>query len=351
MSLAARDRALAQLDAGHADAGVAVATAALADLDGADLGEGLHAAALLVAIVEIERDRGKFKEALAAARRAVSIVGERPGRGADSLQLWADAHRGLASLEQQNGDVAEAEARLVRMLRTARRRRADRVVVTGANDLGVLYKYAGRIAEAAASYAEAQVRLESLHPAEPLLAADLLHNLAGLRHAAGEGAEGIGPGEKGLALRRATVGDSHPATGRDLDNLGACYHQAGRLTEAEGAYREALRIFEAAYGSDHLEVGMVVANLAVLASDTGDEAGSEEQGRRALHILTATLGPTHPDVGLTQRNLALALRARGRTAEADALAAQALATLSAALPAGHPHIEAAHQALAGRDNA
>ena len=347
-ALALRDAALAALDGGDLATALAAAWRGLAVLEAAGLTGGLDQAAVLVALAEIEEAADRPVAARATAAMAIGLLGEDPpGDDPDTLLVWCQAQERLAGLERLAGDFRAAASRLRRVLDAAQAAfgEGSRAVVSAANALGVVHKYAGQFAAAQAAYARAVAAARAMPDPDPLIEAGLLHNLGGLAHSRGDHATGIPLAEQGAALRAGVLGDDHPDLARDLNALGALYQLADRYADADRAYRRALAIFEDNYGPSHFEVAMTCANLAVLESDQGRFARAEAQGRRALRILETVLGPDDAEVGLTLLNLAAAVAGRGRVREAAALTVRAAAILTARLPAGHPHVWAAREAL------
>src|SRR5580658_10015600 len=346
-ALLARDEALAALDGGVPVAALAIAGEGLAVLAAAGLGSGTDAAAVLVARAEIEESLDRFGDAAATATAALALLEDvvAAGDAEDCLLLWCQAQERLAGLERLAGEFGAAAARLSA---TADRAAAafgetSPAVVSAANALGVVYKYAADFDAAEGAYRRAMAAAGG--QADPLILAGLLHNLGGLAHARGDFTGGIPLAERGVALRTGALGAGHPDVARDWNALGALYHLAGRSGDAAQACSRALAAFEDHYGPDHFEVAMTCANLAVLAGDQGRSREAEALGRRSLRTLEAVLGPQDAEVGLTLLNLAAAVADQGRRAEAAGLTGRAAAILAARLPPDHPHVAAAGQAL------
>jgi tetratricopeptide (TPR) repeat protein len=348
-ALSLRDQALALLDGGDPSAALDTARQGLAVLAAGGLRGGPDEAALLVALAEIDEGLDRFGDAKVTITAAIGIL-EDPAQDEDDdcLPLWCQAQERLAGLERLAGDLAAAAARLRAVLDRAAAvlGEASRPVVSAANALGVVYKYAADFDAAEAAYQRAAAAAGGLTDPDPLLEAGLLHNLAGLAHSRGDAAAGIPLAERGATLRAQALGPDHPDVARDLNALGALYHLAGRLDDAAQAYRRALAVFEDRYGPDHFEVAMTCANLAVLYGDRGDFVRAEWLGRRSLRIFIAVLGPRDAEVGLTMLNLAAAVAGQGRKTAAAALAARAEAILAARLPPGHPQLLAAAEVVA-----
>jgi tetratricopeptide (TPR) repeat protein len=354
-ALLLRDQALATLDAGDPAAALPVINQALAVLETAGLSSGPDMAAVLVTRAEIEETADRFGDAAATASLAIRLLdGSTAGdEDDDCLLLWCQAQERLAGLERLGGQFEAASGRLTAVLDRASAELGEPspAVVSAANALGVVYKYAADFDAAQTAYqralaaAQAQAALAGKPEPDPIVLAGLLHNLGGLAHARGDFTAGIPLAEEGVALRARAAGAGHPDAARDWNALGTLYHGAGRLRDAAEAYRRALAVFEHRFGPDHFEVGMTCANLAVLASDEGRCEEAESLGRRSARILEAVLGPEDAEVGLTLLNLAACIAQQGRQAEAAALASRSAAILAARLPAGHPYVAAAAEAV------
>ncbi len=346
-ALARRDRALAALDEGDLPAALIAAGRGLAVLETAGLCGGPDEAALLVALAEIQEAAGQVCESrVTVVAASAKLEGVAPDWDDDLLVLWCQAQERLAGLERLAGEFGAAAARLHAVLDRARAALGEgsREVVSAANALGVVHKYAGEFDAAEAAYRCAVGAAEAMARRDPLVEAGLLHNLGGLAHSRGDAAAGIPLAERGTRLRARALGATHPDVARDLNALGALYHLAGRYGDADHAYVRALGVFEDYYGPEHFEVAMTCANLAVLHGDLGRYTEAETLGRRALAILQDVLGPGDAEVGLTLLNLAAAVAGQGRAGEARLLTARASAILTARLPDGHPHVTAATQA-------
>jgi tetratricopeptide (TPR) repeat protein len=339
-----RDRALAALDDGDPVAALAITGEGLAVLAMAGLDGGPDAAAVLVARAEIEECLDRFGDAAITAAAAIALTDGPAAEGdTDCLLLWCQAQERRAGLERMTGQFGDAADRLSAVLDRAAAAFGEmsREVVSAANALGMVHKYAGNFDAADAAYHRA---MAAAPDADPLILAGLLHNLGGLAHARGDFATGIPLAERGAALRVEALGADHPDVARDWNALGALYHLAERLDDAALVYGRALRVFEEYYGPDHFEVAMTCANLAVLTGDEGRYEEAESLGRRSLRILEAVFGPDDAEVGLTLLNLAPSVAEQGRQAEAAELAARAEAILAARLPSDHPHVVMARQA-------
>ena len=230
-ALTLRDQALAALGGGDPRAALAIAGDGLATLEVAGLGDSADAAALLVAVAEIEESLDRYGDAAATVTAAIAIL-EDAGPAAqddDTLALWCQTQQRLAGLERLAGEFDAAAARLSAVLDRVSLAvgEASLAVVSVANALGVVYKSAGNFDAAEAAYRRAMAAADALPGHDPLVLAGLLHNLAGLAHSRGDVTGGIPLAEKGLALRAEGLGGDHPDVARDQNALGALYQLAG----------------------------------------------------------------------------------------------------------------------------
>src|ERR1700677_1539767 len=171
-ALLARDRALKALDEGDPVAALRIAGEGLAVLEAAGLGGGPDAAAVLVARAEIEESLGRFGDAAATAAAALAFLEDvlaedvvaEDGAG-DTLLLWCQAQERLAALERLAGDFDAAAARLSAAVDRAAAAfgEASPAVVSAANALGVVHKYAADFDAADRAYRRAMAAADGQH--------------------------------------------------------------------------------------------------------------------------------------------------------------------------------------------
>jgi tetratricopeptide (TPR) repeat protein len=326
-----RDRALAELDEGKPAAALVLARRGLATLMAAGCGRGLEAASLLIALAEIEEDLNRFADATATITAAIALLGAERGAASvypepDRLMLWCLAHEQLAGLERRAGRFSLAAERLAAILDAVADAFGETspAVVGAANALGLACKQAGNLEAAQAAYGRAMAALQGQANPDPLVEAQLLHNLAGLAHSRDDIEAGIMLAERGLALRTGALGSAHPDIARDRNSLAA------------------LEMF---YGPDHFEVAMTYGNMAALHVDQGFFLTALSLGTQALRVLEQALGPDAAETAIVVLNLAKAVAGLGRPAEAADLADRASRVLAGCFPAEHPQAAAALQVL------
>lgn len=154
---------------------------------------------------------GAHGEAEAHHRRAAGIMGALPSQPDVLLRLRVQAALGLAGNLRRQGRYAEAERVYLAACDDAAATWTALEMVPLHNELGVLYKFAGRFDDAQARYAIVRAVLEDAYGAgHPVLGA-VWHNLAGLAHSRGDLAEGR---RTRGAPSPCTVPRSRPATPR-----------------------------------------------------------------------------------------------------------------------------------------
>ena len=313
-------------------------------------GEGEHpdaanfARELADLFVALRRD-GEAEE---LARRALRVVeatlAQAHEAGADAEvvapleEIRIESWKVLATALRGQGRYAEAEPVARRAAAASARLFGRRSIATASklNDLGVVYKYAGRYESAARVYGRARRILEASADSDEELSGTVLYNLGGLAHAERDHARGEPLVREALGRLERGLGAEHPDVGAGYATLGALLQGMERLDEAEVAYARALAIVRAAYGERHPDVALVQANRAEIARARGDLARAEELGRAALALRQELFDDGHPSVATSLNNLALVLAAQGRRTEAHALVARAHAACVARCGSEHP---------------
>ena len=92
--------------------------------------------------------------------------------------------------------------------------------------------------------------------------------------------------------------------------------RVGRVAEGEAAVRRGLALREAAFGPSHPSVAQALVALGNVLRLRGDAAGADLVFRRALTLQEILLGGSHPEVMRTLRALAQTERTLGNTSEA-----------------------------------
>jgi tetratricopeptide (TPR) repeat protein len=127
-------------------------------------------------------------------------------------------------------------------------------------------------------------------------------------------------------------GAYRPDVARTLNNLGTLYSNTGRMTEADKAFSETLTIYRelAAHDPDAYRPALAgtLSNLGVLYANTGRLAEADKAFGEALTIRRELAahdpGAYRPDVATTLSNLGNLYRNTGRPAEAEKAYSEAL---------------------------
>lgn len=272
-----------------------------------------------------------------------SMRGKRHG-GILRVKAW----RGLGRILRVEGDYAAAAPLLRRAVREAGRLKSDpRELAEALGDLGVLYRYTGRLDASSALYHCAlQVGIAACGPDDSFIAG-VYHMLAGVNHVRGRLEEAEAHGRRSVQVRTAAVGPDHPDTAADAACLAAILIDRGNHDEAKAILEHALKVFRGAYGDEHYEVAVILHNLAAISYGRGRRARAATLFRQSLRIKEKLLGASHPDLVMTLNNLGILESRAGRREEAERLCRRSLRIAERHLSPGHPHLALVRENLEG----
>ncbi|MDT5024743.1 MAG: hypothetical protein QOE61_1169, partial [Micromonosporaceae bacterium] len=237
---------------------------------------------VLTLLGSAEDETGAHQAAEAHHRRAVAVMSGPPAQTGDLLRLRVQADLGLAGNLRRQGRYAEAEQLYLTACEQAASDYSDLDVAPIHNEMGILYKFAGRLDDAHTCYVRARTALERAYgPDHPALAS-VWHNLAGLAHSRGHLAEGEMYARRSLALHRNSFPSDHPAVVADEAHLAALLQARGKLAEAEPLLRRAIAFFAERGGPEHYDVLVSLHNLAAVLAGRGAAAEAEALYLRAL---------------------------------------------------------------------
>lgn len=213
------------------------------------------------------------------------------------------------------------------------------------NALGIAGKQRGDFDAAAAAYRQALTIIDRMtgDPGADDVRATLLHNRAGLAHAAGDPAAAEPLARAGLALRLATSGDPL-AVATDRAALAAILVDLGRFAEARELLAAVIGEFERR--QETYELAVALHNLGSLEHKVGQQAAALGHLQRSLDLKHRQLGHDHVDLAITWHNLGCVQAASGRAVEAAASFEQALRLLAPAVAPDHPTLLACRRRLA-----
>lgn len=264
-------------------------------------------------------------------------------RRAMTCHLWPKARvvrrrrrLALGRAHRTAGRYAEAERELRLALPGATG--IERVAVL--NELGMTFKYAGRPAEAAAAYRQA-LAIAGDNPC----AADLLHNLGGAAHAAGDHATALRHARDGLNLRIRIEGAASIKIAADRAALAAILIDLDQLAEATAILTSVLRTYQEVYGREHHETAVALHNLGAAHYAMGGYDRARIVLSQALEVKQTILGPDHPELAITLYNLARVQDRLGYALQGRQLLERCVSVLAGKVAGTHPVLLAARARL------
>lgn len=328
-----------------------VAAAAQADLFppvAADLREPAEAETAemnrVAAEMEAAREAGSFDAAARLADELGVLVEATYG---PDHPVAADLMTQRARTDLARGDYAAAAAGFEAALELRRRRLPDGHpdLAEGLNNLGSIYGYVGRYAEAEPLLRQAvAIWTETLGPE----AADTLQarfNLAFNMLDQGRYPEGASEARAVAEVQRR-LDPRGAGLAETLTLLGQLTEFGGDAVAAEPVLREALEIRLEVAGADSSAAAISMNALAGVLRYLGRLPEAEALLLRAVAIWEEGLGPDHPFTDAGLHHLGLVIGSQGRHEEAVALFAPLLAGREARLGAEHPETLQTAAALA-----
>ncbi|WP_020392969.1 tetratricopeptide repeat protein [Kribbella catacumbae] len=213
------------------------------------------------------------------------------------------------------------------------------------NDIGVAGKYRGDFDEAASADRRAFGIVNECGSDQLELRASLLHNIAGLAHARGEGMAAESTAREGIALRLASAATTPLDLATDRAALAAILVDLGQSVEARELLTDVLAVFEQTYGPEHYEVAVTLHNLGSLEHRSGDFEAATEALTRAVQIKRLALDRDHPDLAISLHNLACAQSALGLADQATESFREAITLLTGAVASDHPTLASCRDRL------
>ncbi len=269
--------------------------------------------AVRLALVDLraQREAGRFRqvmEPVQALRKDVEALGYRPV-AAEVLHL-----HGLA--QHDSGLVRDALETLRRAAVAAEAGRHELLAARAWTDfVFAAGRRLKRFDEAHLGAELAEAALERVG-GEPVLAARLLTNRAGLEAAQGNTEAAVKLNAEAVSAYRRLLGDDHPDTVRALLNWGTLLYGANRDAEAKEVFQKALSATEHSLGPKHPAVVALVTHLGRIARRQGDAAGGRAYYDRAVRLLEELDGPEHPDLAIPLTSRAILFQELGRFDEA-----------------------------------
>ena len=264
---------------------------------------------------------GRRAEASAVAERAMTIGTQ--AFGADDPRL-GDTLTALGGLARDQENYSEAERYFERALagRQSLPNAPPFEVATAMDDLGDLYGLEGRFDDGERLLKQGLKLLDQAYGANAQAAPNydkILNDMGNLYKDAGRLPEAEAALNRAIAIGRAVSGEDHPNVAASMGNLAVVLQHESRFAEAESFYKRALAIDEKVFGSNHPVTAIGLNNLANVYADQNRPQDAAGLQQRVLAINEKVFGPESPDVGRSLTNLANSYAELGRKEEARSL--------------------------------
>ncbi|MBI4904634.1 MAG: serine/threonine protein kinase [Acidobacteria bacterium] len=266
---------------------------------------------------------GKTQEAEAVYREMLASASRSRERRLASAQARYGIAMAAAAKKLQTALPALKEA--IGDLKSVRGSE-DETVLTGLNQLAVLYLEAGQADEAEKLFREIlETRSRILGPLHPDTLASMseLGNFCFRRTRFEEARELLRRSAEGM---ESVLGPGHPVTLAILNNLPKVYIHCGDYAQAIAIRLRILEGERKLRGPDHPATLVTAGNLAGAYRSSGNFAAAVKLGEDSLEGMRRVMGPENPQTLLMMRNLAISYREAGRLADSARLAEAALRT-------------------------
>jgi CHAT domain-containing protein/tetratricopeptide (TPR) repeat protein len=268
--------------------------------------------------VQTQAVAGRFAEALALLREALSLREKAQGKNWEAVMLryTLEPYQRLARLPaRERTELGQA--------------------------FGLLARAEGHGARGAFEQAERDAR-EAVRVFRKVLGdehadtANALSSLANLLVAARKFDAAREVLATALTIYRNTLGEHHPMTAAAQTNIGQCLEAVGRPREALPLLERALAVYQRCLGEDNPTTAVACNALAHNCSTLGQTVRARGLLEKSLAIRLRTLGPNHPSVSRIHLNLARTLLDLGEPVEATRQAEHGVRLCRQVIGANHP---------------
>ena len=197
--------------------------------------------------------------------------------------------------------------------------------------LATLHEQNGDVAAARKHFVEAHCLLEAASPPDQHAIFHSARQLARISEEMGQSEEAITWYEKAIAAAAEIPDLPHEKLGTLLNNVALAHRKVGRARAAEPYYSRALDLYESQLGPDHPDVAAVLNNLGVFYTNEKRFTEAEKTHLRALAIREKSFAGNHPDIAQSKCNLAVVYHSRGDYDRASELYRASLAEWEAAM--------------------
>jgi serine/threonine protein kinase/tetratricopeptide (TPR) repeat protein len=167
-------------------------------------------------------------------------------------------------------------------------------------------------------------------------ASDVMNDLGNVLGLEFKHSEAEGMVRRSLAVRQQLLGGEHIKVAESFALLGAVFWRQNRLPDAEAMLRKSLTIHRKLLGEEDPRLGDSLVGMGSVLFQQGKHREAEELFRQAANNFQKELGEDHPSVLGALQNLAVTLDAQGRYNEAETLFRRLVATRRKLYPDQHP---------------
>lgn len=253
--------------------------------------------------------------------------------------------KAVAGIERQSGHYDRAQSLGHEAVALAREMGDPSLLAASLNTLAVSLTETGRYEDASTAFEEAleirRARLGEDHPAVALS----YNNMGWALVSQGRTAEARPLLEEAVARATRSLGPDHPEVAGYTANLGISYSREGDWEAARRYLGHALEIRERRYGPEHPAVGRSLIDLGASIAMSGDLDAARPMYERAESIFATALGREHPHRGVTLVALGRIEKSTGHEERARTRFEEAMEIFTRSLPAGHPYAVEARTAL------
>ena len=256
-------------------------------------------------------NEGRFAEAVPLLKRAAN--GDPPTATEAERSAAARTENALGGALKETGKpeaAADAFRRALTLLLRPVKPRDDAAqseVAIVQSNLGAALAEAGRVAEAEAHYRKALTYIDASADGaadddddddDPSTVrvdahADILNNMADLRHGSGRLTEAHALHARALRLRERALGESHGEIAGSLNNMATVLMDLRRHEEALPLLRRAVKVTKQAAGKSHPRHATALSNLAGALTALSRPEKALPHLKRAVAINRKALGAEH----------------------------------------------------------
>jgi CHAT domain-containing protein/tetratricopeptide (TPR) repeat protein len=281
--------------------------------------------------------QGRFDDGERLLQQALKLIEQASGPGAETGPNYGKTLNDLGNLYKDAGRLHEAETAFGRALAAERARRGEdnpNFAATMGN-LATVMENQSRFAEAENIYKQTLAMYEKLYgPNHPLTAIGL-NNLANVYADQARTLEAAGLEQRVLAIYEKAFGPDSPDVARALTNLANSYRELGRKDEALPLYQRAVGIMERKFGENSGPAALALGATGRVLQDGGNFEQAAQNLDRALQIDERVLGPDHPQLVNDLRGIGFLDIKTGNYADARKRFERALTIAQAKLGSGH----------------